>query len=95
MGWQVAARIDHDPAHVVEELPLLASDIPEMRRVVETYGLGAVFDPCQPADLARAIRDVLAQRQAFRERAVAASRELCWEREGEKYVALYRGLTRA
>ena len=80
---------------VAAHLPLIASDLPEMRRVVETYGLGAVFDPHDAGDLVRAITAVLADRDRFHRNAIAASRELCWEREGEKVLAVYRRVTGA
>ncbi len=75
---------------VAAHVPLIASDLPEMRRVVERYQLGAVFDPNSADDLVRATRTVLADRDAFRRNAIAAGRELCWEREGEKLLAVYR-----
>jgi glycosyltransferase involved in cell wall biosynthesis len=77
---------------VAAHLPLIASDLPEMRRVVETYRLGRVFDPSDADALVRAATGVLAEREQFRQNAIAASRELCWEREGEKLLAVYRRL---
>jgi glycosyltransferase involved in cell wall biosynthesis len=40
-------------------LPVVASDLPELRRVVVDHGCGAVFDPYDPEAQAAALRDVL------------------------------------
>ena len=77
---------------VAAHLPLIASDLPEIRRVVEAYDLGRVFAPGDEDDLVRATTAVLAERERLRRNAVAASRDLCWEREGETLLAVYRGV---
>jgi len=80
---------------IAAHLPLIVSDIPEQRRIVETYGLGVVFEPADADDLVRAIEAVLADRERFRRNTIEASRELCWEREGEKLLSIYRGVVGA
>ncbi len=77
---------------VAAHLPLIASDLPEMRRVVETYRLGAVFDPHDADDLVRAITTVLADRDTFHRNAIAACRELSWESQESKLLAVYSRL---
>jgi glycosyltransferase involved in cell wall biosynthesis len=71
-------------------LPVVASDFPEIRRVVGERGLGALCRPDDPADIARAIGWVLndpARRQSLRDAARAAAVGLTWEREAEKLLA--------
>jgi len=80
---------------VAAHLPLIASDLPEMRRVVETYQLGAVFNPSDVDDLVRAIGAVLSQRDLFRRHAVTACSELSWESQEPKLLAVYRRLVGA
>jgi glycosyltransferase involved in cell wall biosynthesis len=73
-------------------LPIAASHLPEIRRVVEDERVGAIFDPDDPQDVARGITDVLtaADYQAMRERAVVAARERHhWGREVERLSAVY------
>lgn len=78
-------------SYIVAGLPLAVSDHPEKRRLVETYGIGAVFDERDPRDIARVINDLLSdpvRYQAMRERAAKVGREeLNWEAIAPRYVA--------
>jgi glycosyltransferase involved in cell wall biosynthesis len=79
-------------------VPVVISDLPEMRRIVldpSSGPLGAVCDPAHPASIATAIRSILEAspeaREALRSRCFAASRDRWnWERESAGLVALYR-----
>jgi glycosyltransferase involved in cell wall biosynthesis len=76
-------------------IPVLASDFPETKRLVETYELGAVCDPSDPSGIASAVNDLLSRPEdlaRMRDNALKASQELNWERERENLVALYRRL---
>jgi glycosyltransferase involved in cell wall biosynthesis len=76
-------------------LPVIASDLPEIRRVV-TMGdppVGELFDPSSPESIAQALRSVLeddgklaARRAQARE---LAERHLNWQVEERKLLALY------
>src|SRR5262249_32945382 len=46
--------------YIAGGIPVAASDFPELRRVVEGYGIGRTFDPEDPSQIARAIREILA-----------------------------------
>ncbi|OLT23687.1 hypothetical protein BJF81_10085 [Ornithinimicrobium sp. CNJ-824] len=70
-------------------LPIVAADLPDTAEVVRRHGVGEVFDARTPADLAAAIRTVLADPGHYRQAAVAAARDLTWEREAARMVALY------
>ena len=76
--------------YIAAGLPVVASDFPEMRRVVRDRGLGALCRPDDPADIARAISWTLhdpARHERLRQAARAAAVELTWEREAEKLLA--------
>jgi glycosyltransferase involved in cell wall biosynthesis len=73
-------------------LPVAASRLPELIRFVEQGEMGLTFEPGDPASLARALNEILAdpaRYAAMRERAQEAARRYTWEREGEKLLALY------
>jgi len=84
-------------------VPIVASDLPEMRRIVmdDPAGpLGLLCDPTDPAAIAAAIADLLgrpsADRTALRERCRTAARERWnWETESARLVALYADLAAA
>jgi glycosyltransferase involved in cell wall biosynthesis len=76
---------------------VIGKDLEVMRAIVERDGLGAVADPSDAEDLARALRDVLEQSEAgyaaMRERCLAVSRDAYnWETAVQPYLDLVAGL---
>jgi glycosyltransferase involved in cell wall biosynthesis len=76
---------------------VIGKDLEVMRAIVERDGLGAVADPSDAEDLARALRDVLEQSEAgyaaMRERCLAVSRDAYnWETAIQPYLDLVAGL---
>ena len=74
--------------------PVVASDLPGMAPIVRETGCGVVCDPTSPADIARAIRDVIDapvdRRKAFTKACLAAARGgYAWDRQVERLTALY------
>lgn len=84
-------------------VPIVASDLPEMRRIVmdDAAGpLGVLCDPTDPASIAAAVADLLerppAERAALRQRCLAAARDRWnWETESGRLVDLYADLAAA
>lgn len=75
-------------------LPIAASRLPELIRFVEQGEMGVTFAPGDPAALAGALNEMLADPARYRrmrERAREAARRYTWERESPKLLALYRG----
>lgn len=95
------------PHHLVSEpnklfeymeagLPVIASDFPLFRGIVEPVGCGVLVNPRDPADIARAMRWILdhpaeAAEMGRRGRR-AVERTYNWEPEGRKLVDLYARL---
>lgn len=72
---------------------VVGRDLEVMRAIVEADGLGAVADPADPDDLARALRSLLdasaEDRAALRERCLAITRDrYSWEVAAVPYLAL-------
>jgi glycosyltransferase involved in cell wall biosynthesis len=80
--------------YVVAGVPVLASDLPELRRLVRRLEIGEVVPPADPSAVAHRLAAMLAAppgpaaRQALR----AAAHELRWERERLRLEAVYRAL---
>jgi glycosyltransferase involved in cell wall biosynthesis len=77
--------------------PVVVSDLPGMAEIVRGAGFGVLCDPTSPADIARAISEVidapLKRRRALREAARAAARgEYSWDRQVARLVELYERL---
>jgi glycosyltransferase involved in cell wall biosynthesis len=72
-------------------VPVLASDFPEIRKIVHRYGTGVLVDHYEPEYLAGVIKQILAtppDKPAFEK----ACRELTWENEAEKLVGIFEGI---
>jgi glycosyltransferase involved in cell wall biosynthesis len=77
-------------------LPVVSSDFPALKEVVEGYGLGCTFDPEEPESIAAAINLVLAGEQRYdtmRKNALEAARIFNWENESKKLLEIYRRLS--
>lgn len=79
--------------YVQARIPVIVSDLPEMAAMVRTYSLGAVLSERTPVKLAETIKSLVGNK-SFRKRTNAnielAARELCWEREEEKLILLFK-----
>jgi glycosyltransferase involved in cell wall biosynthesis len=74
-------------------LALCVSDLPEMRRLINRFSMGALVDAVEPAAIAAAINSLDRVRiDGCKAAALAAAYELCWEREAETLVGLVDGV---
>ncbi len=73
-------------------VPICVSNLPEMAAFVRRLKVGEVMDQTQPADIARAIRKVLANRKAY-ETSPQARRilqtEYAWPNQARRLVEIY------
>ena len=82
--------------YIAAGIPVVASDLPELRLVIEEFQVGCTFNPDDPKDIARAITWVLEDEQRLaklKENARKAAAVLNWENEEKKLLELYRKLT--
>lgn len=73
-------------------LPVVASDLPDVRALVEQYGFGELCEPDDVASLAEAVERVVAHSDDLRAAAAAAASSLSWENEMERLFALYQSI---
>jgi len=77
-------------------LPVIASNFPLWREIIESAGCGICVDPQNPMEIAAAIRylcDHPEERRAMGERGRRAVRErFNWEEEGKKLISVYQEL---
>jgi glycosyltransferase involved in cell wall biosynthesis len=69
--------------------PVLASDLPEVGRIVKDHGVGELTDPSDPDGIARSIRSLMERPQdlkKYRENARRAGPELDWEKTGKPVI---------
>ncbi|MFN8083895.1 MAG: glycosyltransferase [Dermatophilaceae bacterium] len=70
-------------------VPVVATDVGELAKVVREYGLGTLYRPGDAADLVRAVHAAVADYAVLRRAVAAARRELSWSADGERLVAVY------
>ncbi|RYD71029.1 MAG: glycosyltransferase [Sphingobacteriales bacterium] len=74
-------------------VPLIATAIPEVKRIVEEYKCGICIADLAPATIANAITSMTRNEtlyQQYKINCAIAARELCWENESEKLKAIYQ-----
>ncbi|MDD4847595.1 MAG: glycosyltransferase [Bacteroidales bacterium] len=67
-------------------IPVLVSNLPEMRHIVEQYQIGQFITSHQAADIATKIQQMYSNTQQmnlFRQNAVQAAKILCWDNESK------------
>lgn len=81
---------------VAAGIPIIASPIPEVKRLVELYDIGVICDPHDPHSIADAALEVLKPGNLERLRANVrrARDELSWEGEERKLVGMYQDILR-
>ena len=75
-------------------LPVLVSDLPELRRVVETYNVGAVVSKIEPQEIAVSLQQMFdgGALPVWSKNALQAAKELNWQREQEVVKRVYAPL---
>lgn len=83
--------------YIAAGIPVVASDLPELRRLIDSHGVGWTVDPADPGSVADGLRTAIAAAgdPALRDRLAAAGEELSWSRERERLLALYERLERS
>ena len=76
-------------------IPVLSSDFPEQKKVVEGFQVGEVSDERNPEKLAQIIHIMLTdevKRDRWKNNLTKASEELCWEKEEKLLLEFFRNL---
>ncbi|MBD3233129.1 MAG: glycosyltransferase [candidate division Zixibacteria bacterium] len=76
-------------------LPVIVSDIPELKRFVDTYNLGLVISP-QVQEAVYAVEKIASETslyERYRRNAIDFSKEYTWDKEASKYPDIYAELT--
>jgi len=78
-------------------LPIVASELPEIRNVVHEYGIGVVMDVENPRDIARATREVIEHRDRYvptGDKRSAVARAHGWPVQRARLLQLYERVSR-
>lgn len=75
--------------------PILVSDLPEMRAIVEAFSCGEIVVNRDPLALAQQINTMLSNSELLEQysnNAAQAAHELCWEKEQDVLLGIYESL---
>ena len=81
--------------YIQAAVPVMASDLPEIRKVLEKYNIGKLISSHDPQVLASEIKDFFndVERLAlWKENLKFAAEELCWEREEKILLDLFKNV---
>jgi glycosyltransferase involved in cell wall biosynthesis len=79
--------------YIQARIPVVVSDLPEMSSVVEHYRIGKILRERTPQKLAELIRESILARKKDKKLISdieLAARELCWEKEEDKLISLFK-----
>ncbi|MBN1953099.1 MAG: glycosyltransferase [Bacteroidales bacterium] len=79
--------------YIQARIPVIVSDLPEMASLVKKYKIGKVLVDRKPGKLADMINSLLkeqSENNGLNSHVELAARELCWEREEEKLILLFK-----
>ncbi len=74
-------------------VPVLVSNLPEMRHIVEHYQIGAISETHQRKELAELMKSALfdqEKRLVWKQNLTKAAKELCWENEEQVLRIVYK-----
>lgn len=73
-------------------VPVIASNLPEIKRIIDHYQIGTFVPSHKPEDIAATIRESLdnkALRANWKNKLIFAAHELCWENEEKVLLNIY------
>lgn len=78
--------------YIMSGTPVLVSDLPELRRIVDKYQVGMITKNHDPAHVATCIKQMLSdseQLSQWKTNCLDAAQELNWEKEEETIIEIY------
>lgn len=76
-------------------VPVVAADLPELRRLVTSYGIGALYRPGDADSMRGALESVANDYPGLCERVARAREELNWNQDSKELVKVYDSLADA
>jgi len=73
-------------------LPVVASDFPDLKRIVEENGIGVTCDISKPEEIARTLNQVLWDYSLYLKQVHKIKNRYCWEMEALKLEKVYTNL---
>ena len=81
--------------YIQSNIPVVISNLPEMRKIIEKYNIGFICEDISPTGLSSLINDIISNINLLKEKkekCKLAAAELCWEKESSKLIEIYKNL---
>lgn len=78
--------------YIQARVPVLASNLVEIKNVVQQYKIGLVLESHNPKEIADSVKNMMKnadQYEIWKENLSFAAEELCWENEENKLIQIY------
>ena len=76
--------------YIQAEVPILVSDLPEMKKIVKDYNVGEIVNSREPKKLANQIKSI--SKKDFTKELKIAKQELIWEKQESKLLEIFNNL---
>ena len=79
--------------YIHAQVPVIATAIPEVEKIITQYNCGVCIQNNNPEIIAAAVEKIVGDADEynnFKRNCVAASKELCWEKEQTKLIEIYQ-----
>lgn len=78
--------------YIQSRVPVLCSYLPEMAKIVESYGIGIAIRNRDPENIAKVVRFMLEEHEAgaWDGALEKAAKDLCWEKESDLYLEVVK-----
>ena len=77
--------------YIQAKVPVVVSGFPEMKKIVETYGVGQIIENHSEKEISEKISSVLKLgKEFYRASLEKAAAQLCWENEESRLLSLYQ-----
>lgn len=73
-------------------LPVLATNLPEVKNIIDTYDVGMIVNSTMPEDLKKAMKEMMSDESKiakWKKNINIAAAELCWENEAKKLIEIF------
>ncbi|REE80489.1 glycosyltransferase involved in cell wall biosynthesis [Lutibacter oceani] len=79
--------------YINAKIPVLVSDLPEMKQIILTYNVGEIINSREPKQLVNQIEKLLKKETSYFEKKLEiAKNELIWENEENKLIEIFENL---
>jgi len=79
--------------YIQARVPVLCSDLPEITKIIKQYDIGDIIESHEPHYLSEKVKAFLGDTKklaTYKENLTFAASELCWEKEENKIINIYR-----